>query len=368
MAVNLSTETIQTTISQMNRDFAGRVGSNGYDETKLLHIHRRNRAYVWNKAMQEDLLDSILKGYYVPPIICCSRIIGGAERREVMEGGNRITTIRKILNNEVRELTPEQRHTVESFGVALVVMRNLTANHQRKMFRRLNKNIRVSDGQLYAMSEDDSPLVKEAIDLLNQDDHPLREMMTRHFFDTRGVDNDGKSNLANAVALISGAIHGVHYITKSYNVQDPMIDSQAIINRATIVQVLGAVLEIFTLADQIEPLTDKRKRRGQWSVGKWLGAMLYDYIMNPGYTRTIQDKWANYIARVRSGEEGAEEATKIAGAQNLTATRYKRISTKVEIYMRENRLATAEQLNLINHPREDDDDDSSVASSDTEDI
>lgn len=358
MAVNLSTETIQTTISQLNRDFAGRIGSNGYDETKLLHIHRRNRAFVWGKEMQQNLLDSILKGYYIPPIICSSRVVNGSERREIMEGGNRMTTIRKILTNEVRELSNDERQRVESFGIALVVMRNLTSQHQRKMFRRLNKNVKVSDGQLYAMSIDDSPLVKEADDLLNADNYPLRDLITRHFFDTRNSDNDGRVNLANAVALVSGAMYGVHFITKSYNVQDEKVDSQEPIDRTKVVQILGGVLEIFTLADRTEELTDRRRLRGQWSVGNWLGAMLYDYLTKPGEIRLIQEKWARYIVRVRRGDALAEEATKISGAQNLTATRYKRISMKVEIYMNENRLATEHELNQFVHPEDEEEEES----------
>jgi len=364
MSVNLSTETIQTTISQLNRDFAGRIGSNGYDESKLLHIHRRNRAFVWNAEMQANLLDSILKGYYIPPIICCSRIVNGMERREIMEGGNRMTTIRRILNNEVRELTPNERHRVESFGIALVVMRNLNPYHIRKMFRRLNKNIKVSDGQLFAMSEDDSPLVQEAYALLENDNYPLRELITRHFFDTRGSDNDGKANLANAVALVSGALHGVHYITKSYNVQDPMVESQEPIDRQKVLTTLGCLFEIFSLADTYFAQGDRRRLRGQWSVGNWLGVMLYDLLMNPGETRRIQEKWARYVARVRQeqseGQTNAEEATKIAGAQNLTATRYRRVSMKVEIFMRENRLATDAELGQYVHPQEEEDEEDSV--------
>lgn len=349
MAVNLSTETIQTTISQLNRDFAGRIGIPGYDEAKLLHIHRRNRAFVWNKDMQTNLLDSILKGYYIPPIICSSRIVNGTERREIMEGGNRMTTIRLILNGDVRELTPDERHRVESFGIALVVMRNLTAQHQRKMFRRLNKNIKVSDGQLYAMSIDDSPLIKEASDLLDDPNYPLRDLITRHFFDTRNKDNDGRSNLANAVALVSGAAHGEDYITKSYNTQDPMVESQEPISRIQVLQILGAVFEVFSLADQQQPLSDRRKNRGQWSVGKWLGAILYDYLANPGQSRQIQEKWANYIVKFRRAEEGAADATKLGGAQNLTARRYKQMCLKVDIYLRENRLATDYELNHLVH-------------------
>ena len=368
MSVHLSTENIQTTISQLNRDFSGRRESLDYDENKLVHIHRRNRPFVWNKEMQVRLLDSILKGYYIPPIICSSRIVGYAERRDVMEGGNRVTTFRKILCEEVRPLTPYERQRVEAHPITLVVMRGLTAHDQRVMFRRLNKNVKVSDGQLYSMSEDDSPLVQEALAFLNDDHYPLREKITTHFFDTRNADNDGKSHLENVIALLSGTIYGVNFITKSYNIQEPKIESQEPINRDMIVHILGSILEIFTMADQQQPLQDKRKRRGQWSVGKWLGAILYDCLTHQGETRSIQEKWANYIVAVRRDEEGAEQATKLGGAQNLTASRYKKICTKVEIYLRDHRIATDVELAHILHDNEEEDDDISVFSDEREDL
>jgi hypothetical protein len=364
--MNISTENIQTTVGQLNNQFSGRRDSPDYDENKLVHIHRRNRPFVWNKEMLDRLLDSILKGYYVPPIICSSTIVGGRERREVMEGGNRITTFRKILSNEVRPLTALERLRVESHPITVVVMRGMTSMDQRVMFRRLNKNVKVTDGQLYSMSEEDSPLVQEALALLNDDNYPLRDEITTHFFDTRDADNDGKRHLENALALVSGCVHGPDYITKSYNVQEPKVESQEPVPRHIIVHTMSIILGIFSTADARQPLIDKRKRRGQWSVGKWLGAMLYDYLTHPDESQLIQEKWATYIVRVRRDEAAAEQASLLGGAQNLTATRYKRICTKVEIYLRDRRVATDEELAGIRHEEEEDDDES-VMSDERED-
>jgi len=288
--------------------------------------------------------------------------VGSAERREVMEGGNRITTFRMILSEEVGPLTPEEKYLVESYPITLVVMRGLTSYDQRVMFRRLNKSVKVSDGQLYSMSEEDSPLVQEALAFLNDDQYPLRDKITKHFFDTRNVDNDGKTNLANAVALVSGAIHGAEFITKSYNIQEPKIESQDPINRSMVVQILGSLLETFDMADEEHPLQDKRKRRGQWSVGKWIGAILYDCLTHQGETRRIQEKWAKYIGSVRREEEGADQATELGGAKNLTASRYKKICTKVDIYLRDHRIATDVELAHILHANEEAEEEDSVVS------
>jgi hypothetical protein len=360
MISNVTHENNNSTIYDLNRQFAGRIGSKNYRPQELYHIHRRNRAYVWNMNMQINFLDSILKGYYIPPIICSQSIVDGCERRDVMEGGNRITTLQRILNGEVkpltqngeeRPLTQEETMKVNTSSIQVVVMRGLTSKQQREMFRRLNKSIKVSDGQLYAMSEEDSPLIKEALALLEDDNYPLRQMISNHFCDTRLPDNPGKKNLENAVALVSGAIHGVKYITKSYNVQEPKVESQTLIEREEVVRVLGFIFSIFDLADEMEMLKDMRKRRGQWNVGKLLGAMLYDYhTSNHG---AIKHKWASYISMVRRGEHGAEDAIKLSGAQNLNTTRYKRVCVKVDIYVRDKRLATESELNNIIHIDQD---------------
>lgn len=344
----------------MVADFAGRMPTRdqpnpSYAPDRLIHIHRRNRAYVWSAKMQLDCLDSILKGYYIPPIICSSAIVDGMERREVMEGGNRITTFARILEGLVRELTPEERRQVEAYPITLVVMRNLTPEQQRQMFRRLNKSVKVSDGQLFAMSEDDSPLVREAYALLEEDQHPLRAAITELFFDTRGKDSSSKSLLSNAMALISGALHGVEFITKSFDRQERWVGSQETVDRAYVVEMLNRVFEVFRLANARFPVTDKRIKKGQFTVGKWMGVILYDLLSYPDQTRQIQDKWAAYIVRIRREDSNALtlQSQRIWGA-NLTRERHRFVSILVDIFLRDNRIASKEELMRVAGAAEED--------------
>jgi len=350
-----SSENVQTTISGLDDQFSGRVGDATYDPTKTIHIHRRNRAYVWNREMQEKCLDSILKGYYIPPIICSTRTVNGREIREVMEGGNRITTFRRILENKVRELTDAERRLIDRFPITLVVMRDLSVKDQRDMFRRLNKNVRVTDGQLYAMSEDDSPLVREAVALLTDDVYPLRQRITETFFDTReDKKDDGKKNLAAAVALVSGCIHGPDKIAKSFDKQETVVSMQDPIDRTKVVEILTRVLDIFRHADDIEELTDGRRKRGQWALGTRLGPMLYDILTNAD-TTAVQFKWAQYLVKVRRGVPDSEDAVYVKMASHqLCPNLFKKISTKVKIYIEQNRLATDEELQNVIHDNDSD--------------
>ena len=351
----LETENIQTTISDINGKFSGRKGSSDYDDNKPIHIHRRNRAFVWNAQMQENCLDSILKGYYIPPIICGVQFKQSdsgryVERREVMEGGNRITTFRRILNGNVRKLSDEERRIVERHPITLVVMRNLTSKQTREMFRRLNRNVRVSDGQLYSMSEEDSPLVREALALLNDADYPLRTQITEYFFNTQNRDSDSKPNLENAIALVSGAIHGVEFITRSFSRQEEHVENQEEINRENVVEVLGHVFDVFRQANLIVNLTDGRKKKAQWPIGRYLGAILYDVITNRESIPQVQLKWATYIGKVRNDEPYANEANSVPGAQNMNVERLERISKKVDVFITEGRILSKDELKAILRP------------------
>ena len=345
---SVRTQTSSTTVHDLIADFAGRFGTPHYDESKLVHIHRRNRPFVWNHKMQTNLLDSILKGYYVPPIICCYK----NGRQYVMEGGNRITTLQRILQGAVRDLSEEDILKVRVFSISIVVMRNLTPQQEREMFRRLNKSIKVSDGQLFAMSEDDSPLVREALDFLNAVDYPLRARITETFCDTINKDNDGRTLLANTVAIISGALFGVQYITKSFDRLEQHVENQTPIPRNRIVQVIGTILAIFESANNEEPLTDRKKKRKQFTVGYIIGAMLYDILTSTEIT-AVSDKWRSYIVAVRRGADYASEAVEIKGAQNNSPDKLKKICYRVEVFINENRLATDEELRLVKHIHSD---------------
>jgi hypothetical protein len=72
--------------------------------------------------------------------------------------------------------------------------------------------------------------------------------------------------------------------------------------------------------------------------------------MNLGSIPQIQQKWANYIAKVRNDELNATDAIVVPGAQNLNADRLYRMSRKVEAYLETGRILSKDELNAIRHP------------------
>ena len=356
-------ETISKSIDYFVSNFSGRQGETDYDGTKLFGLHRRQRAYVWGRDRQLKLLDSILRGLYIPPIICNEYFTtAGVRRRDIMEGGNRSTTMSRILKGLVRELTEAEQFTVRSYPIQIVLMDNLTPDVQREMFRRLNNSVKVSDGHLYAMS-DDAPLVKEAMAFLNEPDYPLRARITGAFFDTVNADNDGKANLANAVAIVSGAAHGVNFITKSFARQESNVESTDSIDRGRVVSLIGDAIRVFERAEEQLPLNNKTKQKKQWSVGWALGAIMYDLATNPLENRAeLIEKWASWLVAVRRGVANAEAAIDIKGAQNINPDKLKRKCFKVNKFLETGELATEDELKTVKHGHDDESEDEDVDS------
>jgi hypothetical protein len=334
-------ETINLSISQLNEAFSGRRGP-GFDETKRYQIHRRNRAYVWTTADKTKLLDSILKGRYIPPIITVETILNNRIVRYVVDGGHRITTFRLILDGSVRVLTEAERRIVETYQINVVVLRGLTAKQIREQFRVLQGGKKVSSGQLYAMSED-CPIVVAANHLLYGPTHPLRAAIARNFFDTvNSTDGATQRNLENAVAIVSGALHGPRYITTSFDRQEEILEQP--VDEDAINRFLKIVLDVFDMANAVTPQPDGRARRGQWTLGTYIGPIIYDLHTNPTRMRAVQEKWCNYLVMVRQRVPLAEEAIETGGANNINELKLQRIVVRVTAFVEERRLLSKEEV------------------------
>ncbi|KAI8056282.1 uncharacterized protein B0P05DRAFT_591351 [Gilbertella persicaria] len=57
------------------------------------------RAVVWESAKMSELVDSILNNYYIPPLLFATRKIRGKQTRIVIDGKQRLTSMRRFMRN-----------------------------------------------------------------------------------------------------------------------------------------------------------------------------------------------------------------------------------------------------------------------------
>jgi hypothetical protein len=365
-------------IYDLNANFTGRTTPGfpgGYDPTRLYRLHRRNRAEVWSRENRAMLLDSIRRRRYIPAIIVHEVVEGGRVHHDILDGGNRISAIRRILEGNEFDLTEEDRRSVERAAIDVVILRNMNPEEIRMQFRLLNKVVRVSHGQLYHMSAEDSPLVAYAASIMTDETNALRPRILDIFPQGVLTDTASRGMLANLVALCAGAQNGERHITTSFDRNEPVLSLP--INLALIETRLGLAFSAIRRANTRMPadwVRDGRVSRGEFNVGRYLGAILYDLLPHglpgtasyepaPADTDAIQDKWARIIELARLRDPGAGLATTVTGAGNLTTRKLRRLSKQVEFYLREGRMPNEQEYVtlLAFHgpaPPEEDDSDS----------
>jgi hypothetical protein len=334
-------DNIQISLRTLNESFSGRNEANfpgGYYPERMYCLHPRQRAEVWRDEHRMKLRESILLGRYIPPIIVHEVIENNRIRRDILDGGNRVSAVRRILSSD---LTPEQRYRVESYVINIVVLRGLDAFGIREQFRLLNKSVRVTDGHLYFMSREDSPLVEYSCRLMEMEDHPLRSRVTELFSDSVFQDTNSRGGLANIVALVAGAQHGVGHITRSFDINGDILNEP--LNTHSIETTLRIAFSAIARANELTPIQDGRVRKGEFNVGKYLGVILYDLATGREPVSTI-DKWGTIIARVRDGNADALNAVTMKGAQNLNARKMSQISFQVDFFLEHGVLPTEAQI------------------------
>ncbi len=56
------------------------------------------RGEVWGKAKKQRLIDSILRGWHIPPVHVIK--VPGSEQQEVLDGQQRLVAIRDFIGNK----------------------------------------------------------------------------------------------------------------------------------------------------------------------------------------------------------------------------------------------------------------------------
>lgn len=338
------------TLYELDSRFAGRKEMDGYDPAKRIHIHQRNRHLAWKPKDIKLFKESLLLGYSMGEITISKNT--HARRDDVLDGGNRITAVRIILSDD--SLTPQDRRLIENYTVSICFMVDPTPTQIVEQFRRLNRSIKVSDGQLYYMYIEESPLVQEAVALLEDEDHPLRSTVDEVFSEGLREDNDKRVTLANALAMVSGAVYGVDSITTSFVRQEVNVMETDELDRDSISETLEHVFKVFVRANKTYDIAHAGKKKALFNVGKWVAPILYDVLARGNKPiKEIQKKWVDMMVRVRRGDENAAEAITIAGANNIKPDKLARISAKVQRYLDDQTIMTEEELKSIYHDQRD---------------
>jgi len=303
----------------------------GTDEKKDIIVPDSQRKWAWNGKNGDKkkacLVDSVINGYPIPTIIMNQT---PSRKLEVYDGRHRIETLWLYVNGQFKwdgkRYAELQRHERERFDrreIPVTIVTNATRTQLTDIFIRLNSGSHLKAYD-YLWANRDTTLIRAVHDLV---------CSNKRLAAVLGVDLDTRADLANWTAIVAGlSTKDCENMTTShirlYEYYDNEVDSEYIsLGVRTLVSVFERAFERYKV--------NKKDRKQFKKVGSFSAFFLTEWMDSDNKDDTC-DKWISIIGKLTgSDRDNMKMALTTSGAQNLNATKIKKVLRQVNDYLSE---------------------------------
>ncbi len=299
---------------------------------------QRQWAAAWKTAKQEAFIDSIMRNFPIPNIIC-NRDADG--RLALYEGRHRTETLWRFANGHLKwngksyaELTDIERYQFNEHTLLLLVIQDATLDQLSEVFERLNNGAPLSDSDKF-WNRRHTPLVKLTLEVV------LTHAGLRRVWGD--VDMNNRRQLANYVGLTAGIVLDSNCFTSSYmRLHEHLeLDGKTYEESKAVLEAwLEVLVNFYEEANTRFPAT-KRKELSKYRKIGFINAYLLTDLWNCGSDdmtteHACKEKWLTLIGHLRNPQTAKAAAAALAtkGAQNLTETKIATVIEQVEAYFR----------------------------------
>lgn len=136
-----------------------------------LRVPNYQREYVWSKKQQERYLESLSRN--MPIFGAVINIDTRTGIQWIMDGQNRIETIRRFLNNEINyrgvsfsELPDNEKRRIKNMKMSYTETRDWSREQCQDFFMRIQEGVKLKDGELIH-ARSDNELTRAIVDILS---------------------------------------------------------------------------------------------------------------------------------------------------------------------------------------------------------
>jgi hypothetical protein len=283
-----------------------------------VRIPEHQRPMIWNRDRQAKLIDTIMRGRPMPPIIIRESIENGERIRWLEDGQQRYMSMKKFFNNEssynntyYRDFNENDRVRFLIYKIHILTYENATLEETIEMFDNFQNGVALTPGQRF-WARKETHLVKYAIQRLLTPGTPFYERAAAVWGEhVTAKDTKTKRFLMNVMAIAGGVAWGVNHITMSYDVLGPILNHEFDVEMAD--SRLDMLLKVYERVASTNIFTPDEKKT-HWPVGTVTGYVLAALINDS--SEDMIAKWAQYILDSR------QKANKYADLHlNMPATR-----------------------------------------------
>jgi len=310
---------------------------------KRILIPSHQREYCWTSKLQENFIESILRGYPIPSMLMSKE---RGENYSIEDGRQRLTTAMRFRDNlftfkgkYYKDLLQVEQERFDKYKVLAITFSGANLEERIEIFDWFNSGKKLTSGE-HCHNQASTPLVELAKKLLMTLGQGVHDRAER-IWGTRGETPDsegptkdkGRRWLINAVALCMGLLYGPENVTKNYQHIKKGYMTRAISAERDegVKKDLNRILEIYEAVEQQQPMGRKKLQNPQWDLGTFTGYILYslsymvrkqheladqefdpvertpfEYIYepnslegNPDEWKRLKDGWVEYICKVR---------------------------------------------------------------------
>lgn len=290
-----------------------------------IRIPEHQRPEIWSKPRQQGLINTIMQGRPMPPLIIRETIDNGERSRWLEDGQQRYMSMKNFYNNKFsykntyyKDFSENDRVKFLTYKIPVLTYENATIEETIEMFDNFQNGVPLTPGQRFH-ARLDTPLVKYARERLLTPGMHFYARATA-VFGPHESRNDTKTKriLMNAMAIVGGVAHGADHITTSYDVLGPILTQPFNIERAD--SLLDKLLKVYEEVASYQPFTPDEKK-SHWPVGELTGYVLASLISSP--TDETIEKWVSYITGVRGRENRYSELhANMPASRNWNAARW----------------------------------------------
>ena len=296
------------------------------DESIRIPDHQRPE--IWNKARQQRLIHTIMRGQPMPPLIIRETIAHGERIRWLEDGQQRYMSMKNFYENKIsymntlyKDFSENNRVKFLTYKIPILTYENASIEETIEMFDNFQNGVPLTPGQRFH-ARLNTPLVKYARErLLTPDMHFYARATAVWGAHQSNCDTKTKQILMNAMAIAGGVAHGVDHITTSYDVLGPILNNEFDVKTADkLLDMLISVYErVVTLPASNIYTPDEKKNH--WRVGQLTGYILASLILNP--TEETMTDWVTYISNSRHKENKyADLHANMPSCRNWNALRW----------------------------------------------
>jgi len=298
-----------------------------------IHIPEHQRPFIWDMKHQEKLIDTIMSRFPMPNLIFSEEHVYKKDSHPetikwLEDGQQRYYTIKNFFDNKTvwngkkyKDFNEDERIHFMTYNICITKFYDTTQEEKIKIFDNLQNGVALTPGQRFH-AQKNTLLVKYAIERFMTKDKYFYNRMSNIYGEHNFIkDTKSKTFLKNIMALAGGVAHGANFITTSYDILGPVLNTP--FDEANADKCVDKLLNIFEKVAK-EVTIPKKNKKKMWDIGYITGYILATLYLYTDDIDNMETKWVTYMICIHTGKKTIDLLHyNKPGSRNWTLNRWK---------------------------------------------